>query len=1581
MSSPAQARRFRRTRIAAVILLALAAVAVGVLQLPPVATWLARRLVALVPLNPGYHLRVGRVSGNWFGGLAAEEVALVREGKELARVDRLRARYTIGELRGSPLRVREIDVEGVTATARREGDTWDLAKALRKSSDTTAGKGIRIDVVDVRDVSVVAVLSRDSLLRVRGLTARVRDLDMGEPLTARIDRANLAFSPPSGPWFAFSTRGDVSRDFYRFDPIRIQTERSTIAGRMTIPRRLDDSRLLKRLDLRFRGAPVALADLSSMLPSLTRDGEIALDASASAKGNVVTGKIDASIGGGRFTLDASTPIERGKPEDLRLHAKLRGLDPSKVSASAPAGRIQGTLDAVLRGALDTTTGTVDLRLTSSQIGTTKLTSFDLHSDVERGRATLKARGVTPAASVSADGWVTPFDSIPAYRAYGSATSIAGSAPAVRALTGAEADSVLEVSFDLGGHGLSISAAKVTGRLTFDALRGSGERLPLGHTTISLANSRLIARPDLAVGGGQVTAVADVHLGDTLTYRIDRGVITAVNLGRLLGDTLAGPVGGQFSLSGFGSAPATAQVVGQLILGPVRYGERRLDSASVQATLRRGEANAGLRLALGRSRVTADVLVHPFDSTAAMVVRNGRVEALDVGDLLGNSAVGSDLNATFAASHAGRGDSSTSRLDLALLPSTVNRASLESGELGLQLDGREVSGRLGLDGPDGKVAIGVNGTVARTNTSLHTEGNLQIEHLARWTGRKDAEGRLETEFALDAVTDSGGLRTIRGSVGAVGGVGGLRLEEARLVLVPVQGAIGVDTIEIRSNVAHLAGRGTVAMRKESTPGVLRILGRLGDLAPLAALTGDTVSMDSGSVALELAGPASRWRYGGRLDAHGLLFADNLAERMTLEASGTIDSTRDVGVRGELRVVDAALGKISVPNLRAVARYDSLVALDADMQVGDSLRLTTTVRGMVAGDTVRTALQKLDLTEGGRHWALDRPAKLELGRRVRLDSLSLSAGDRHITASGVFDRRDSSDVRIGIVGFDLGGLRSAGLSPVGGQLDGELHLVGPASAPTLTGKIGLAILDSSGKVAGRVRTDLEWKGTGLFLDAEAAPAAGGRVTVAGMLPYRFTLAPPDTAARVGVERGSVDTLGISIKADSFNLALFQPLLPPDAARDLAGVLVARGHIGGRLDAPRATGTVALKGAGLTLPALGVSYREGELSGRVEGEDLRIERLRLTTGKKEELIARGIVHLRPLTDPGVELTADLHDFRISDSPTLRTIASGRLQLTGSVNKPSVTGGLNLGPTDVFVGAEAAAAKVKPVELSTEDLRKLARDFGPAVLAKTEEGPSLMSRVSMDIELRLPRRVWIRRRKSPEADIELAGQMRLKQEPGGEMQFVGKVSPVPGRGTLDLSGRTFRLTRGEINLNGPVDSTNLDVTAEYQVPTQGGGQDEGVLISVVAKGQLDSLGLEFSSEPSMSQEDVLSYIVTGHPASDNALLEGGAGQGTSGKQIAFGQLSQAIAGSAGRGLGFDVFQIKQEGTRGLNLTAGRYLSDRFFLNLKLPLGGGSASADPGANLGPGFELEYSARRWLRAGLRGGSLPPGFSLRGRYAY
>ena len=665
---------------------------------------------------------------------------------------------------------------------------------------------------------------------------------------------------------------------------------------------------------------------------------------------------------------------------------------------------------------------------------------------------------------------------------------------------------------------------------------------------------------------------------------------------------------------------------------------------------------------------------PLAESPVYSVRTGRADSLDLGALLGRAGLESDINATFTATLAGAGDSADATIDLTLLPSTVNDAALSGGRLAASMRHRNVNGRLTLESPDGRVGARIDGVVAPGATTLHTEGTIVLEHLARWTGRKEADGRIEGEYSFDAAADSAGLRSIGGTASAIGGVGQVRVLGARLVLTPVNGTVKVDTLRIRSNVAQLDGAGTIALREGVAPGRFRIGGRFADVEPIATLTGgDTVSLDSAAIAMELAGPAYRWTFEGHGRARSVLYAGNLAEEVAFASNGAIDSTGLRGIRGEIQFHDAAYGRVAIPEVKVAARYDSVVALDASASVGDNIRLITSVRGAVIGNAIHAVVQRLDLRESSRDWALERPANVEIGSRIKVDRLALASGDRRITIQGTFDPGDSSDLSLAIQGVDLDGFRSAGLVPVGGRIDGDFHLSGRAAAPTLQGKVGLAIVDARGKTSGRIGADLLWRHAGLRISAVAAPISGGKLTLDGTLPYRLTLTPADTSRAYGVEPGEVDTLGIAVAADSFNLALFQPLLPADVAGDLGGALTANGHVRGRLQAPEASGTLALTGGTLTLPALGVSYSRGELAARLDGEDLHVEHLRLMTGKNHELDGQGTIHLKPLTNPGLDLSARLKDFRISESPALNSSASGEIQLAGTVSMPSVTGSLS--------------------------------------------------------------------------------------------------------------------------------------------------------------------------------------------------------------------------------------------------------------------------------------------------------------------
>jgi translocation and assembly module TamB len=1147
---------------------------------------------------------------------------------------------------------------------------------------------------------------------------------------------------------------------------------------------------------------------------------------------------------------------------------------------------------------------------------------------------------------------------------------------------------LSGSFQLSGRGTAPEEAVVRATLELEELRYAARRIEQVIARARVERGRVLLDLRGAVQGGTLAVEASARPFDSVTtFHVRRAALDSVDLGTLVGRAdLSGPV----TLSGSGGGtwgdPARA-VKGSLTVAPSRLGRILVTGGKATAELdgERLTWDAGLHTPDGSFSLAGEG--HPMAEVPSYVVRAGRADSLDLGPLLGYDSLRTALSARFTGSLSGTTlDNSLARLQLQLLPSRVNDAELGPGRLTVGLDRGALEGDLRLQGEEAVAAARFTGRLGAGESRVRADGEWRVERLARWTRDTAADGRFEGRFGLDLVADSSGLTTLGGQVSALGGVGGVRLQQLYAAFRPSPGAVEVDTLIVRSNAMALDGGGRIALRSgpSAATGSFRISGRTGDLTPLALLAGaDSVVMDSTLLDLTVSGPPERRKIEGHADAFRLLYGGTLAERLTAEGSGVMDSAGRVAFGGRLRVLGAAVGKLSVQRVDLSGRYDSLVAVQGAVVVNDDMGLTLDLGGTASGDSTLATLRRLDVREGGRRWQLERPAMIGLRPSVvEVRGFNLGAGDRSITLDGVFAPRDSSDMTVRITGFDLDALEQARLVPIAGRLDGMLRLSGPAEAPSLEGKVGFDVRRSGGDNLGRIGSELAWTRAGLRLNAFAGPrTGGGRLTVAGTLPWRLTLAPEDTAAQVGFAREPADTMALAVRADSFDLGLFQPLLPEETAADLTGALAVNARVGGTPDQPRVTGTVGLRDLGVELPVLGVTYREGRLAGRLDGERFRIDTLRILTGEDQELFASGDVRLEPLTDPALAIDARLKDFLVSHSDQLHAVATGDVRLAGTAAEPVLTGKLQLAEAEIFAGAETATA-VEEVQLTPADLQQLAQRFGPAAAAAgAKEESGFLDRFRMNLDLSFSRRVWLRKAQSPSMDIELAGRINLRQEPGGEMQFFGQVEPIPDRGELDLYGRTFQLTEGEIALRGPVDSTNLDVTAQYRVPTEGDPDAEEVVINVHATGRPDSLGLAFEADPAMGQDDIISYIVTGRPASDNPLVDQQGG-GVNATQVAVGQLAGTLGSAAGEELGFDVFTIRQEPEQGLTLTAGRYLGARVFVSLHQPLRIGTNSDQQTTETsGPGFELEYAWRRWLRSTLRGGSLPASALMRGRYAF
>ena len=729
-------RWLRRLGIAGTALLGIVVALVALLQLPPVATFAVRRLLTLAPLNPGNRLQVGRVSGNFFHGLTLEELQLEQDGRELARVSRLRVGYRLTRLRPPVTRLDELEVDGAQVTARRRAGRWDLLDVLRHSADTTgAGGGLAIDRLRVRDVAVAAELAPDSVahLRLQDLTAH--RLTVGDTARVAIDSLRVAVQPPaSGRWLSIATRGGVTADEIRLDPLHINSESSAVTGRIVLPRRWEDPALVDRLDVQLAARPLDLADLAALTPAVPAAGQLRLDARARGTGDLVTASLAASIARGRVRLDGGTRLRNGKPESYRLRGVISELDPSRLSTAAPAGTVNAQLDADVEGPWRRANGTTRVRLDRTQLGGTRVRRLNLDARLTDGAADLSPGRLIGQWLGQRAGAGPPIRFDPDLPLHRIGSRDAGHGSRARALAGRTGDPSLDLRFQLAGQGASPDSARVRGRVDLSALRKAGAPVALGHVALRLEAGRLELRPELLAGGGTITAAGRVVLGDTLRYELRDGRITSVDLGALAGDTIAAPLSGRFALTGRGSAPRAAVMTADVHLDELRYGDRRVERVDLVAHLESGRLRLDGQGAMQGGRLALEALGRPFDSTASYVLRRAALQSVDLGTFLGRPDLAGPVTLSVTGEARIRGTARSAHARITVDSSRLGRHEGHRWRRRLPARRRAASYDASVRSTGGTVTLAGDGTAGEDPSYRVREGRLAAVDLGQLLGR-------------------------------------------------------------------------------------------------------------------------------------------------------------------------------------------------------------------------------------------------------------------------------------------------------------------------------------------------------------------------------------------------------------------------------------------------------------------------------------------------------------------------------------------------------------------------------------------------------------------------------------------------------------------------------------------------------------------------------------------------------------------------------------------------------------------------------------------------------------------------------
>lgn len=751
-------------------------------------------------------------------------------------------------------------------------------------------------------------------------------------------------------------------------------------------------------------------------------------------------------------------------------------------------------------------------------------------------------------------------------------------------------------------------------------------------------------------------------------------------------------------------------------------------------------------------------------------------------------------------------------------------------------------------------------------------------------------------------------------------GGVKLQvrwEQHRPLIQFEG--GFDDSQLRGYPFALQTRGRTQQEKifleqmavQSGASYLNVAGQLW---PQLGLKGELHSTDFGSLWAGISG-----RGAVQFSAQG----EPTAPRITLKASAqalgygkyraevvALDARLDPGGRSDLNLklqdVDAGirLGELTLTGGGTRAAHQ--LALAASGTEGSvTLALTGAERQGVWRGSLTQARLVHSAPESpakgaapevpGETWTLEEPAALSYARgRFDSEPVCLGAQTSRICArlglaAGV------QQIAFRIRNFDLHHLRP--------WLPGEWNVTG-----TLTGSAALAVHD--GELT-ELRSDLDAspghiEGGGVHMDY-----GPGRLQVepeGGRLHAQWQLRPAggEISAEVWVTAGGAlldrPMLG-DLKVHLPDLS-WLPVLSPEIAA-AQGALDAHLDISGTPRAPSLDGKLQLAGGRLQLTTPGIELTDITASfERGHNAPLLLHAQALSGGGRIE-VEGNIKTVQPklageITFRGADvLGVNRPDIRAWLSPDLKLTLDGRsAKLTGQLGVPHAEitpraigeGGIAPSNDQVLVEEEAAAAQAA----------------GHGMLIETEVKIALGDNVRFD-GLGLKAR--------------LTGAITALDEPGRSTRGLGELRTDGGR--YKAYGQDLQIETGRLIFSGgPVTDPAIDLTA-FRKPS------EEIKVGLHARGTLAAPEFSLFSEPAMTQEEQLAWLVLGRPLSSSD-----AGQRT---QMAGAAMSLGLTGGdylASRlapRLGLDEVSIASkpgETTDLARFTIGKYVSPKLFVS-----------------------------------------------------
>ncbi|MEO8226898.1 MAG: translocation/assembly module TamB domain-containing protein [Gemmatimonadota bacterium] len=691
------------------------------------------------------------------------------------------------------------------------------------------------------------------------------------------------------------------------------------------------------------------------------------------------------------------------------------------------------------------------------------------------------------------------------------------------------------------------------------------------------------------------------------------------------------------------------------------------------------------------------------------------------------------------------------------------------------------------------------------------------------------------------------------------------------------------------------------------------------------------------------------------ARPFVAADSLggALKLLVNMTGTVGAPN---ASGSLNLSDFA---IWMPQGRA-ARGSVDVTLTSNVASDRSVvaDLRVVPRGVIYDYTLDLVPQRLRVDSGGLqvtvgdnglHGALALGISDTTGTRLLSSSASLDLPNYRELGTPLAAQAMHARAAATIPDLSFARIAAAGFDSLGGKLQLDAGAEGTAAAPRVTGTLRITDLAArmveGSLITGAIDGDLTaavandssltadfriaprdmvishlQNGTPrrMLVDSTALTMRVGRDGLHGTLGFQVT---DSGGARLGVVNGTMalpqyTRLGDSMAAQPLTAQLngriddlaFAEAFSP-ATDSLAGRVTLDLNVSGTMGAPRLVGGVALKDGAARVPRLGQLFHDIQFTA--SGDQTTSLRLdgHATAGPGQVTITGTYPVSQTAANPA-RISVKGERFEAMNTPEVHAIITPDLSIVMTSSTIDVTGTVELPLVHVTL-AEIPEFAVAP----SDDV----------IFTDTLGGGSAAAPVrslSTNVRIVLGDSVSF---KGFNFTASLGGAIQATQAPG--RPALGSGTVVIREGQYKAYGQDLTITNGLVRFaGGPVDNPGLNIRAQRLA-------EDSVVAGLQIGGTLKSPDVTIFSNPSMSQNRALEYIVLGHPMGENT---GGPQGSLLSKAVSSAGLrgGNLIAKTLGKGVGLDEARLETKGDlRQASFVAGRYLSPNLYVTYGIGL------------------------------------------------